>query len=290
MKIILVAVCVILSTGKPVFERQNDTPKHQTVSQKKPQKTPSPSPYQKSETATTTNQYTTANNSDDSAEWWLVGVGIGGVVIGLATLGFLFMQARATQAAAKATSGMVQAMIRTERAHLIIEINPLRPFVLDSNGFPLPIDGGQFSDDSVTEGKYLQHVIKIINIGKTPGRLMDYMIECLCLNEGEKRISRNLSRSYKETGRIPLDVWVKGNCSIDLRGEIIDVQSQIGDSYSAVFDGKQTAIFRGLVRYAHIFSETEVLEAHFLYHLSPSTRYLVKTREEPQNEDDKDQA
>jgi hypothetical protein len=122
LKAWIIVAIVVLSARKPILEGQlhaapSESVGQQTNNQPNPAEAVSGSNPQ-SQAAAQYNQSTPRSDPCDSAERWLVGVGIAGIIVALGTLGIIYKQTKASEKAASAAIRNIEIIIDKERARI----------------------------------------------------------------------------------------------------------------------------------------------------------------------------
>ncbi len=190
-------------------------------------------------------------------------------------------QARATETAANAATKSAEALINSERAWLIAELAPICRKFADQWYRPAGATWAPLSMEEILKGDYLEHKLKLTNMGRTPAHILGYQICYSCLGEGVKRLSEGSIR--KQVSVRTFDHLLGAGDAVEIP-ESIDAKKYMGDRFTKITDLENTAVFHGCVRYQHVFSKTEVVEEPFCYVYRPSFRSLEKVPQMDSNE------
>jgi hypothetical protein len=192
--------------------------------------------------------------------------GIVGIVVAIRTLTILGRQTTAIEKQG-------DALISSERAWVIAELVPTC-IKVGNNWYRMVIDGHvALSDEEILNGAYMNHVLKLTNMGRTPALILSYELDYSCLGEGVTTL-RGGAIQMQRSQRLFEHVLGAGESTE--APEPVNVYDYIWKGIEEINKLKNTAVFHGRVKYMHVFSKTEVMQVDFCYVYRPSLSRLEK--------------
>ncbi len=191
------------------------------------------------------------------------------VVISAGSLWAIRKQAKIADKAAQAALINAQAVIATERALVVPKLYPLGRKKTDGRWYRE--DGTPYTTEETLLGKHMLHALRITNVGRTPAHILSFQIGYTCLLEGVTDISPDTSDDLVE--RSEFDYLLAGGQTIEMLAPV-DILEKMASSWTEIRERKKTAIFRGWVKYRHIFSETEECQSDYCYDFSVDSERL----------------
>jgi hypothetical protein len=210
----------------------------------------------------------------------LAAIAIGGIRIGIKTLRKIERQTAATEKAAEAALLNAQAVINSERAWIVAELHPIAYLSTEKKWYHsvgnmlVPLTIGE-----INKGEHLRHILKLTNMGRTPAHILGFHIAYSLLPKNVVLPEASLG----ETVEIyEFDRFIAGGQSTEISDNPIDVNGYINSSNSievikAIRESKCTALFHGLVKYQHIFSDV-IQREPFIYTYSVTDDGLQRNR------------
>jgi hypothetical protein len=175
--------------------------------------------------------------SPNAPNWALVIVGVAGVIAAIWTLKILGRQTKATEIAADAAKVSADALIASERAWVMVDLEKQD-------------DGALIVDGMGGWGPHTSACVRCIcsNQGKTPAQIREKRI-CLFVTSASKTLPKKPNFDDGIINTQPHDLW-PGQQSLPDWPEGIR-----GNGHAASDD---MIVVYGVVKYRHMFSESEV--------------------------------
>jgi hypothetical protein len=187
-------------------------------------------------------------------EWWLA-------IAAIPSLWFIGKQWEATAKAAKAASDSAKAAVGSERAWIMVELEPAK------NAFQI------WQESKGQEAKYTHVNVLCIctNHGKTPAKITEISAAAVILEE--------VGTTYTLPETLDRTKLIEEMSGIEIVAAPVPFKTSLGIVCHGSRKVGLTLVVYGVVKYKHVFSEEEV-ETTFGYRITPGDQ-LVRLSDRP---------